>query len=212
MKVDTTLGAIERAAEDARNAEAAGYDGAFTGETNNDPFLPLALAAQATEGIEIGTAIAVAFARSPMALAYTAWDLQRLSRGRFSLGLGSQVKAHIERRYDMDWGKPATQMRDFVAAMRAIWHAWENDGALKFHSEHYDHTLMSPNFTPRPHEFGTPSVLIAGVGESMTRVAGEVADGFLAHAFTTQRWMRERTLPALEEDGPAPASPLRISP
>jgi probable F420-dependent oxidoreductase len=199
MKVDLGLGAMDGAADAARDAEAAGYSGVFTGEVSSDPFLPLVLAADATEHLEVGTGIAVAFARSPMTLAYTAYDLQRFSRGRFVLGLGSQVKAHIERRFDMPWGRPAPQMRDFVLALRAVWASWYEGTPLEFESEHYRHTLMTPNFTPPRHDFGAPQVHVAGVGEGMTRVAGEVADGFVCHAFTTERWIRERTLPALAE-------------
>lgn len=197
MLVDTFLGSIEQAASVAREAESGGFAGAFTGEVSADPFLPLVAAASETERLELGTAIAVAFARSPMAVAYTANDLQRASRGRFILGLGSQVRAHIERRFAMPWGRPADQMRDFVLALRAIWQSWSRREPLAFESEHYRHTLMTPMFVPPPHEFGPPPVWVAGVGDVMTRVAGEVADGFVCHAFSTPRWIRERTLPAL---------------
>jgi probable F420-dependent oxidoreductase len=199
MIVDTTLSALESAATEARTAEAYGYEGAFTGEVSNDPFLPLVLAAASTERIELGTSIAVAFSRSPVSLAYTAYDLQRFSRGRFLLGLGSQVKAHITRRFSMPWGRPAAQMREFVLAMQATWRSWTNACPLDFQGEYYRLTLMPPNFVPPGHEYGPPKVLIAGVGEAMTRVAGEVADGFLCHGFTTGRWIRERTIPALAE-------------
>jgi probable F420-dependent oxidoreductase len=199
MKIDITVGDVLTAAEKAKDAEAAGYDGMFAGELGNDPFLPLTVAATVTERIELGTSIAVAFARSPMTVAYTAWDLQRLSRGRFILGLGSQIKTHITRRFDMPWGKPAGQMRDYVLALRAVWDAWSTGEPLKFDSEHYTFSLMTPMFTPPAHEHGTPPVYIAGVGEAMTRVAGEVADGFVCHAFTTKRWIEEKTLPAIAE-------------
>jgi probable F420-dependent oxidoreductase len=196
--VDTNLGPLEAAAADAIAAEAAGFSGAFTGEVSSDPFLPLTLGAAATERLQIGTSIAVAFARSPMELAYTANDLQRFSRGRFVLGLGSQIKAHITRRYSMPWGRPAVQMRDLVLALQAIWQSWSDGTPLAFESEHYRHTLMTPMFTPAAHDYGPPPVFVAGVGDAMTRVAGEVADGFLCHGFTTERWIRERSLPALE--------------
>jgi probable F420-dependent oxidoreductase len=199
MLVDTTLGDLESAAKDARTAEEAGYAGAFTGEVANDPFLPLALAADATRRMTLGTAITVAFARSPMTLAYTAHDLQRLSGGRLMLGLGSQVRAHVTRRFSMPWGRPVTQMREFVLAMRAAWHSWETGEPLRFEGEHYQHTLMTPTFTPRPHGHGAPEILLAGVGDAMTQMAGEVADGFLCHGFTTGRWIREHTIPALAE-------------
>src|SRR3954471_2726268 len=181
MHVDTFLGSIEQAATAAREAEAAGYAGAFTGEVSGDPFLPLVAAALATERLQVGTAIAVAFARSPMAVAYTANDLQRASRGRLVLGLGSQVRAHITRRFSMPWGRPAEQMRDYVLALRAIWRSWESGEPLNFASSHYQHTLMTPMFVPPPHEFGAPPILVAGVDAAMTRVAGEVADGFVCH-------------------------------
>jgi probable F420-dependent oxidoreductase len=197
MKIDTFLGTAETASADAREAESLGYDGIFTGELNADPFLPLALAAEATSRAEVGTAIAVAFARSPMNLAYAAWDLQRLSRGRLVLGLGSQVRAHVTRRFAMPWGRPAAQLNDYVLALRAIWSSWATGEPLRYTSEHYSHTLMPPAFVPVQHDYAPPPILLAGVGEAMTKVAGEVADGFVAHAFTTPRWLRERTLPTL---------------
>jgi len=199
MLIDTSFGPLESAAADAEAAEAEGYDGAFTGEVSNDPFLPLALAATSTERIDLGTSIAVAFARSPMSLAYTAYDLQRFTRGRLVLGLGSQVKAHITRRFSMPWGRPAPQMREFILALRAAWGSWSGGETLDFEGEYYRHTLMPPNFVPAAHPYGVPKVLLAGVGDAMTRVAGEVADGFLCHGFTTERWIREHTVPALTE-------------
>src|SRR4051794_29932100 len=199
MRVDTFLGSIEQAPGAAREAESAGYAGAFTGEVSADPFLPLVAAAAVTERLELGTAIAVAFARSPMTVAYTANDLQLASHGRFILGLGSQVRAHIARRFAMPWGRPAEQMRDFVLALRAIWQSWSSGESLDFDSTHYRHTLMTPMFVPPPHDFGPPPVFVAGVGAAMTRIAGEVADGFVCHAFSTPEWIREHTLPALLE-------------
>lgn len=197
MKVDVFIGRTETATPEAREAESAGYDGIFSGELNADPFLPLALAAEATSRVDIGTAIAVAFARSPMNLAYTAWDLQRLSRGRLVLGLGSQVRAHVTRRFAMPWGRPAAQLRDYVLALRAIWSSWASGEPLRYTSQHYTHTLMPPAFVPVQHAYAAPPILLAGVGDALTAVAGEVADGFVAHAFTTPRWLRERSLPTL---------------
>ncbi|HVU72712.1 MAG TPA: TIGR03617 family F420-dependent LLM class oxidoreductase [Mycobacteriales bacterium] len=199
MLFDTYLGDLAGAGVAAADAEAAGYAGAFTGELTNDPFLPLALAAPATERLTLGTSIVVAFARSPMTVAYTAHDLQRLSGGRFVLGLGSQVKAHITRRFSMPWGRGAEQMRDYVHALHAIWHSWESGERLAFDSEHYRHSLMPPAMVPAPHGFPRPPIYIAGVGDVMTQVAGEVGDGFLCHGFSTPRWIAERTLPALTE-------------
>jgi probable F420-dependent oxidoreductase len=199
MKVDGGLGPVENAAAASRAAEAMGYDGVWSAEVNQDPFLPLALAADATSAIKLGTSIAVAFARSPMTLAYTAHDLQRFSGGRLALGLGSQVKAHVTRRFSMPWSNPAARMREFVLAMRATWRSWADGEPLKFEGEFYSHTLMPPTFVPVAHPYGPPKVLVAGVGDMMTRVAGEVGDGFFCHAFTTARWIREHTIPALRE-------------
>lgn len=200
MKVDGKLsvwGTSEVVAE-ALHHEKAGYDGLWASESQHDPFLPLLLAAEHTDQLEVGTAIAVAFARSPMQLAYTAHDLQAYSGGRFSLGLGSQIKPHIERRFSMPWSRPATRMREYVSALRAIWAAWNEGEKLDFRGDFYTHTLMSPFFSPPPAPGGTPKVFVAAVGEAMTRVAGEVADGLLAHGFTTERYLREVTLPTVE--------------
>jgi probable F420-dependent oxidoreductase len=199
VKVD--LGATirpARAADLARAAETAGFDALWAAETNHDPFLSCALAAATTESIEVGTAIAIAFARSPMTLASTAHDLQALSDGRFVLGLGSQIRPHIENRYSMPWSHPARRMREFVLALRAIWDTWEQGTPLRFEGDFYRHTLMTPMFTPQPHGHGAPKVFLAGVGPRMTEVAGEVADGFICHGFSSERYLRECTLPALE--------------
>ncbi|MFE2417157.1 LLM class F420-dependent oxidoreductase [Streptomyces hokutonensis] len=200
MKVDGKLsvwGTAEVVAE-ALQHEKAGYDGLWASESKHDPFLPLLLAAEHTERLEVGTAIAVAFARSPMQLAYTAHDLQTYAGGRFSLGLGSQIKPHIERRFAMPWSRPAARMREYVSALRAIWAAWNEGEKLDFRGDFYTHTLMSPFFSPPPAPGGAPKVFVAAVGEAMTRVAGEVADGLLAHGFTTERYLREVTLPTVE--------------
>jgi probable F420-dependent oxidoreductase len=181
----------------AKEQEAAGYDGLWTAETSHDPFLPLLLAAEHTESIELGTSIAVAFGRSPMTLANTAYDLQAYS-GRFVLGLGSQIKPHITKRFSMPWSKPAARMRELVLAIRAIWDCWNNDTKLEFRGEFYTHTLMTPFFNPGPNPNGDPKIFLAGVGPLMTEVAGEVCDGFICHGFTTERFLREVTIPALE--------------
>jgi probable F420-dependent oxidoreductase len=183
----------------ARDLEARGYAGVWASEADHDPFLPLLSAAQATSRLQVGTAIAVAFARSPMTLAMTAHDLQRYSRGRFVLGLGSQIRPHIEKRFSMPWSPPVDRMREYIAALRAIWNAWQHSTRLRFEGEHYRHTLMTPMFSPSAHEWGAPPVHLAAVGPVMTRLAGEVADGLLVHGFTTERYLREKTLPALEE-------------
>jgi probable F420-dependent oxidoreductase len=183
----------------ARDLEARGYAGVWASEVDHDPFLPLLQAGQATDRLQVGTAIAVAFARSPMTLATTAYDLQRYTRGRFVLGLGTQIKAHVERRFSMPWTAPAARMREFIGALHAIWDAWQHSTPLRFQGEHYRHTLMTPMFSPPAHEWGAPPVYLAAVGPLMTQLAGEVADGLLVHGFTTERYLRERTIPALEE-------------
>ncbi|NEA63294.1 TIGR03617 family F420-dependent LLM class oxidoreductase [Streptomyces sp. SID12488] len=200
MKIDGKLSVWGTAevVEEARHHEKAGYDGLWASESKHDPFLPLMLAAEHTERLEVGTAIAVAFARSPMQLAYTAHDLQTYAEGRFSLGLGSQIKPHIERRFDMPWSRPAARMREYVSALHAIWAAWNEGERLNFRGDFYSHTLMSPFFSPPPAPGGAPKVFVAAVGAAMTRVAGEVADGLLAHGFTTERYLREVTLPTVE--------------
>ncbi len=202
MKVDGSLfGSITNAARSATELEAAGYSGAWTAETSHDPFLPIAVAAAATSEIELGTSIAVAFARNPMLLANIGWDLQALSQGRFVLGLGSQIKPHITKRFSMEWSKPAARMREMVLAVRAIWDTWQNATPLQFRGEFYRHTLMTPFFAPPASDlgdFGLPKIFLAGVGELMTEVAGEVCDGFFCHGFTTEKYLREVTIPALE--------------
>ena len=182
----------------AARVEELGFDGAGVTETNGNPFLAAAQAAQATTGIRVSTAIALAFPRTPMDVAYTAWDLQALSGGRFALGLGTQVRAHVERRYGAVWSRPAARMREYVLALHAIWDAWETGGELAFEGELYRHTLMPPNFRPAPAAHPRPPVLLAAVRERLTEVAGEVADGLLGHAFSTPAVLREVTLPALE--------------
>lgn len=200
MKIDGGIPLdLAKAGPAAEEAEAFGFDGIWVPETSRDPFLPLALAAEHTERIEIGTSIAVAFARSPMTLANTAYDLTEYSKGRFILGLGSQIKPHITKRFSMEWSKPAARMREFVLAMRAIWDTWMNDATLDFRGDFYNHTLMTPFFDPGSHTHGIPRVFLAGVGPLMTEVAGEVCDGFFCHGFTTEKYLREVTLPALEE-------------
>jgi probable F420-dependent oxidoreductase len=189
---------LAQSGQSAREAEAAGYDGVWSAETSHDPFLNLLLAAEATERIDLGTSIAVAFARSPMTTAVTANDLQAFSGGRFILGLGSQIKPHITKRFSMPWSHPAARMREFVLAMRAIWDSWHNDSKLDFKGDFYTHTLMTPFFNPGHNPHGPPLVFLAGVGQLMTEVAGEVCDGFLCHGFTTERYLREVTIPALE--------------
>jgi probable F420-dependent oxidoreductase len=200
MKVDGGLVGVglDEVAERARELEAAGYDGAYTFEGPHDPFLPLLLAAEHTERIELATAIAIAFARNPMTLANIGYDLQLASQGRFILGLGSQIKPHVENRFSMPWSAPAARMRELVLAVKAIWTCWQDGTPLRFEGEFYRHTLMTPFFNPGPNPHDYARIWLAGVGPTMTEVAGEVADGFFVHPFSTERFLREVTHPALE--------------
>jgi probable F420-dependent oxidoreductase len=182
----------------ARDAELAGYDGVWAAEVGHDPLLILAGVATTTNSIQLGTGILVAFGRSPMITAMMANDVQLLSKGRLLLGLGSQIKPHIEKRYSMPWSHPAPRMREYILALRAIWSCWNEGTPLSFRGDFYRHTLMTPFFNPGPNPFGPPKVFLAAVGERMTEVAGEVADGLLVHPFTTERYFREVTLPALD--------------
>ena len=191
--------------EDPRDArttfpelEAIGYDGAFSFEAKHDPFLPLVLAAENTDRLELGTAVAIAFARNPMNVANLAHGLQTISGGRFKLGLGSQVRPHILKRFGMPWSRPAARMREFVLAVKAIFARWEGQAELDFDGEFYRHTLMIPAFDPGPNPFGAPPVYMGGFGPLMTEAAGEVADGFFGHPFNTRRSLLENMLPALE--------------
>ncbi len=183
---------------EAAAAEATGHSAVWVSETGNDPFLHSHAAATATSSAEIGTAIAVAFARSPMTVAQTAWQLADVSGGRFRLGLGSQVKAHVERRFSMPWGRPVEQMRDFVEALRAIWDSWRTGGRLHHEGPYYRHTLMAPFWVPEPHDHTIP-VWLAAVGPAMLALAGEVCDGVLLHPFATRAYDEAVVLPALQK-------------
>ena len=198
MKIDTLLdGHFDDVSDRAAECERDGYDGLWLSETNHDPFLQVLQAMQGTARPTVGTSVAIAFGRSPLTLAHTSFDLARFSGGRFILGLGSQVKPHIERRYSMPWSRPAARMREFILALRAIWSCWQDETGLSFEGEFYTHTLMAPFFSPSPHGFGSPPVFLAAVGERMTEVAGEVGDGFFVHPFTTRTYFDAVTLPAL---------------
>ena len=199
MKVDGGVGwDLSAVGAQAQELEDMGYSGILSAETSHDPFLPLAFAAQQTTRVDLITGIAVAFARTPMILANIGHDLNAASEGRFVLGLGSQIRAHITKRFSMPWSHPAARMREFILAMRAIWANWYDGEDLAFTGKFYTHTLMTPFFTPTNTEFGAPRVFLAAVGPLMTEVAGEVADGLVAHAFTTEKYLREVTMPALE--------------
>lgn len=200
MRVDGGLTTeLDKVGDNVRELEEMGYSGAMTAETSHDPFLPLALAAKESSKIELMTSIAVAFARNPMILANIGHDLNAFSKGRFIMGLGSQIRPHITKRFSMPWSSPAPRMREFVLAMRAIWACWYEGKPLDFAGEFYQHTLMTPFFTPDNTEFGPPKVFLAAVGPIMTRVAGEVADGMIVHAFSTEEYLRKVTLPEIEK-------------
>lgn len=199
MKIDGGLvGDLDGVAQSVRKLEAAGYDGAMSVETGHDPFFPLLLAAQNSERIEVMSSIAVAFSRTPMLLANIGHDLNSYSRGRMVMGLGSQIRPHITKRFSMPWSSPAKRMREFIMAMRAIWACWHEGEKLDFRGDFYTHSLMTPMFTPQDNEYGAPKVFLAAVGPRMTEVAGEVADGIILHAFTTEKYIREVTMPAIE--------------
>jgi probable F420-dependent oxidoreductase len=203
VRLDASLGfetPLDRVAEIARAAERSSVAGLWTAETSHDPFLPLVLAAEHTERLELGTAIAVAFARSPVAVAATAWDLARQSRGRFLLGLGTQVRAHIERRFGMPWsGRPVGQLREYVTIVRRAWQAWQSGERPSFRGEHYRFTLMSPVFDPGPIEHPDVPIYLAGVGAGMTRLAGEVADGLIVHPLHSRAYLAEVVAPAVAD-------------
>ena len=199
MKTTGALtGKLADIAEEARALEAKGADIGATIELGHDPLMQLALAATATSNMQLMTGITVAFARSPMTLALAAHDVNAISRGRLMLGIGSQIKPHIEKRYSMPWSKPAARMREYVLALKAIWACWYEGKPLDFRGEFYNHSLMTPMFTPTDGEYGAPPVYVAAVGPLMTENAAEVADGILLHAFTTEEYIRTVTMPAIE--------------
>jgi probable F420-dependent oxidoreductase len=184
----------------ARAAEELGFDALWSTETMHDPFLPGALIAEHTQRLHTGTAVAIAFARSPATLAYTAWDLAQASEGRFILGLGTQVKAHIERRFGMPWPDSAVgKLREQIAALRAFWQAWQSGERLNYRGEYYKLTLMSPFFNPGPIQHPDIPIYLAGVNTGLARLAGEVGDGFHVHPLHTARYLQEVILPAIEE-------------
>ena len=203
MKLDVGLGVegkyLQRMSVTAHAAEELGFAGLWTSETKHDSFLPLAIAANETEEVELGTSVAIAFSRSPMEVAQTAWDLQDLSEGRFILGLGTQVKAHIERRFSMPWGKPASRLREYILALRAIWDSFQNESSLKFEGEFYQHTLMTPFFNPGPIDHPEIPIYIAGVNTRLAELAGELCDGFHVHPFHSPEYVRQVIQPAIAE-------------
>jgi probable F420-dependent oxidoreductase len=184
----------------AKKVEDMGFDGLWTAEAQHNPFLPLALAANYTEKLELGTAITVAFPRSPMVTAQIAWDLAAQSKGRFMLGLGTQIAVHIVKRFSSEWsGKPVSQLRDYILSMRAIWEAFQNGGSLRFRSDHYNFGVLPPFFNPGEIENPDIPIYIAGVGAPLCRLTGELAQGFHVHSFHTAKYLRELTIPSIEE-------------
>jgi len=180
-------------------AEDLGFDGLWTSETKHDSFLPLAVAAGGTRRIDLGTSIAIAFSRSPMVTAQISWDLQNLSGGRFILGLGTQVKAHITRRFGMPWDRPAARLKDYILALRAIWESFQTEGSLNHEGEFYRHTLMTPFFNPGPIEHPNIPIYIAGVNTRLATLAGELCDGFHVHPFHTPEYVEQVVKPAIAE-------------
>jgi probable F420-dependent oxidoreductase len=202
MKIDTGYPPLDldEAPGFARSAEAIGFNGVWTSETQHDPFLPLALIAEHTEVLSLGTAVAIAFARSPATVAYTAWDLAKLSDGRFILGLGTQVKPHIERRFGMPWPKsPVPHLREFVAAVRAFWSAWQTGSKLNYRGEGYQLNLMTPFFNPGPIDHPDIPIYLAGVNTGLCRLAGEIAQGFHTHPLNSVEYLSQVIRPAIME-------------
>lgn len=201
MKLDTGLATatLKDVPEAARAAEEAGFDGVWTAETAHDAYLPLAIAAEHTTRLKLGTSIAVAFPRSPLAHAMLAWDLQALSGGRFMLGLGTQVRAHNERRFGIKWEKPVKRLREMIQVIRASWDTFQNNARPSFKGEFYEFTLMTPFFNPGPIEHPEIPIYIAGVNELMCRLAGELCDGFHVHPFHTVKYLNEMVLPNIEQ-------------
>ena len=201
MKLDAALRDydLRSVPEYARQMEAMGYDCLWTSETQHDPFLPLAVAATATSSLKLGTSIAVAFPRSPMVIAYTAWDIQKASAGRFILGLGSQVRSHNQRRFSVKFESPGPKLREVVLALRAIWECWQNGTPLQFKGRFYNFDLMTPFFNPGPIAHPKIPIFIAGVNRYMCRTAGEVCDGLHVHPFHTPKYLREYVHPAVED-------------
>ena len=198
MKVDVSISAdLSQVGRQAQRAQALGYDGLKIAELEHDPFLPLTLAAEHTSRIELMTSVAVAFARNPMSMAHLGHDLNAFSQDRFILGLGTQVKPHVTRRFGMPWHRAPRQMREFINAMHHIYDCWYQGDRLDFQGEYYQHTLMPSTFTPKNSKWGRPRIFLSATGPLMTRVAAEAADGFIMHPFTTEKFIREVNLPAV---------------
>lgn len=200
MKVETgiPMDNWHEAGPAAAAAEAGGFDGVLSFEIANDPFIPLAFAAVATKRIQLGTSIAVCFPRSPMIMATSAWDLHLQSQGRFTLGLGTQVKGHNVRRFSVPWSPPQPRLREYVQSLRTIWRCWETGEKLDFQGEHYAFSLMTPEFSPPKSELGPIPISIAAVGPALLRLAGEVCDGVRLHVFATRKYVEEMALPEIQ--------------
>lgn len=200
MRVLTSISgnSLNEAGKIAATLENHGFTGITSQENRHDAFLPLAIAATHTEKLELRTSISIAFARSPMSSAMMAWDIQQASKGRFTLGLGSQVKGHNLRRFSVPWSPPAPRMREYVQAVRAIWDCWQNDSKLDYQGEHYQFTLMTPNFTPEKLVGPLPRIEIAAVGPVMLKVAAEECDGVMLHGFCTRKYLEQAVMPRLE--------------
>jgi probable F420-dependent oxidoreductase len=201
MKLDTGLSTrnLREVPAAAKAAEEAGFDAIWTAEAGNDGFLPIALIAEHTRRVRLGTSVAIAFPRSPMITAYTAWDLAGLSEGRFILGLGTQVKGHNERRFSVKWEAPVPRLREYIQSLRAIFKCWSEGGSrLSFKGKYYNFSLMTPFFTPPRHEHPNIPIWIAGVNEHILRLAGELCDGLHAHPFNSPKYLREFVLPNVE--------------
>ena len=201
MKFDVTIfpDDLNGAGELARQIEAQGFDGLWTAETAHNPFFPLTHAAATTDHINLGTAIAVAFPRSPMVVSQIAWDLAEQSKGRFLLGLGTQVKAHVTKRFSTNWEPPVPRLREYIQALRAIWHTYQTNEGLRFRGDHYRFTLMTPFFNPGPIEHPEIPIYIAGVNAGLCRLAGELCEGLHVHSFHTLRYLKELIIPAVKE-------------
>ena len=200
MKLDASLGVeahLRTARETARAADEMGFAGLWSNETKHDGFLPLALAASASERVELGTSVAIAFSRSPMEMAQTAWDLQDLSSGRLILGLGTQVKAHVRRRFSMPWDRPVGRLRDYILALRAIWRSFQSEEPLRYEGEFYSHTLLTPFFDPGPIENPRIPIYVAGVNTGLATLTGELCDGFHVHPFHSPEYIRKTVEPAI---------------
>ena len=201
MKFDASLLVhdLEQIPALARFADETGFDGIWTFETAHEPFLPLVLAAEHSHRLSLGTSIAVAFARSPAILASISWDLARFSKGRFILGLGTQVKGHNERRFGVKWDKPVEKMREVILAVRAIWDCWQNKTRLNFQGVYFKLNLMTPFFSPEPHEYHRIPIFIAGVNRRMCQLGGELCEGFHVHPLHSERYIRDVVLPNVEQ-------------